>query len=297
MNPPDNLSTQPDDDEPFLYHEDLDCGGLWKADDPFRDVFRDLDSTAPDGTRSARLRSCRSRGRNASRISRLSSTQAKRAGASSVTRDGVTVTFGQADPRHRSRAGGFRGASWQSVTSRSASRCQQGRRLLVRVARRASVRGDYGSPDFWASYDAAVRERHMPEPGKFRALVTLYKASADYQKLAVSTKTIGDLARSHRRLFRPAVDRRFRQSQGPQDHPPVAQQIRRDAAHRRHGHAGFVAGLRLRGRAGHAHGQSVRGNQGAVFRRSRRHHLDRCRYRRIKAAGPPNSATPSILPL
>ena len=49
------------------------------------------------------------------------------------------------------------------------------------------VRGDYGTPDFWASYDAAVRERHIPEPGKFRALVTLYKA-ADYQKLAPATK-------------------------------------------------------------------------------------------------------------
>ena len=50
------------------------------------------------------------------------------------------------------------------------------------------IHGEYGTPDFWASYDAAIRERHVPEPGKFRALVTLYKASADYQKLALSTK-------------------------------------------------------------------------------------------------------------
>jgi integrase len=50
------------------------------------------------------------------------------------------------------------------------------------------VYGEYGTPDFWASYDAAVRERHVPEPGKFRTLVTLYKASGDYQKLAASTK-------------------------------------------------------------------------------------------------------------
>jgi hypothetical protein len=50
------------------------------------------------------------------------------------------------------------------------------------------LRGDYGTADFWASYDAAVRERHIPAPGKFRALVTLYKGSADYQKLAPSTK-------------------------------------------------------------------------------------------------------------
>ena len=51
------------------------------------------------------------------------------------------------------------------------------------------LRGEEGTPDFWASYDAAIRERHIPEPGKFRALVTLYKASADYDKLAVATKT------------------------------------------------------------------------------------------------------------
>jgi integrase len=50
------------------------------------------------------------------------------------------------------------------------------------------VCGEYGTADFWASYDAAIRERHIPEPGRFRALVTLYKASADYQKLAPSTK-------------------------------------------------------------------------------------------------------------
>jgi integrase len=50
------------------------------------------------------------------------------------------------------------------------------------------VQGEYGTPEFWASYDAAIRERHVPEPGKFRALVTLYRASADYAKLAASTK-------------------------------------------------------------------------------------------------------------
>ena len=50
------------------------------------------------------------------------------------------------------------------------------------------VRGEYGTADFWASYDAALRERHIPEPGRFRVLVALYKASGDYQKLAASTK-------------------------------------------------------------------------------------------------------------
>jgi integrase len=50
------------------------------------------------------------------------------------------------------------------------------------------LRGEPGSPDFMASYNEAIRERHIPEPGKFRALVTLYRASPDYQKLAESTK-------------------------------------------------------------------------------------------------------------
>jgi integrase len=48
--------------------------------------------------------------------------------------------------------------------------------------------GEYGSSEFWASYDGAIRERHAPEPGKFRSLVTQYRASPDYQKLAPSTK-------------------------------------------------------------------------------------------------------------
>ena len=36
------------------------------------------------------------------------------------------------------------------------------------------LRGQYGTPEFWASYDEAVRERRIPEPGRFRSLVTLY---------------------------------------------------------------------------------------------------------------------------
>jgi integrase len=50
------------------------------------------------------------------------------------------------------------------------------------------IRGEYGTADFWASYDEAIRDRHIPEPGKFRALVTLYKGSTDYEKLAAATK-------------------------------------------------------------------------------------------------------------
>jgi hypothetical protein len=50
------------------------------------------------------------------------------------------------------------------------------------------IHGEYGTAVFWASYDAAIRERHVPEPGKFRALVTLYRSSTDYEKLAPVTK-------------------------------------------------------------------------------------------------------------
>jgi integrase len=49
------------------------------------------------------------------------------------------------------------------------------------------LRGEEGSPEWWASFDQAIRERQIPEPGKFRALVTLYKAGP-YQKLAPSTQ-------------------------------------------------------------------------------------------------------------
>jgi integrase len=51
-----------------------------------------------------------------------------------------------------------------------------------------AVKGAYGTTEFWASYDAAIREMHIPEPGRFRSLVTLYRSSPDYEKLAAWTK-------------------------------------------------------------------------------------------------------------
>jgi integrase len=51
------------------------------------------------------------------------------------------------------------------------------------------LRGTFGSADFWSSYNEAIAERQIPEPGKFRALVTLYK-TGPYQKLAPSTQRI-----------------------------------------------------------------------------------------------------------
>jgi len=50
------------------------------------------------------------------------------------------------------------------------------------------LRGDLGSQEFIASYNEAVMGRQAPDSGKFRSLVTLYKASPDYKKLADSTK-------------------------------------------------------------------------------------------------------------
>jgi integrase len=49
------------------------------------------------------------------------------------------------------------------------------------------LRGEPGSPEFHASYNEAIESRRTPEPGRFKSLVVLYKASADYKKLAAST--------------------------------------------------------------------------------------------------------------
>jgi hypothetical protein len=50
------------------------------------------------------------------------------------------------------------------------------------------LRGDPGSPDFIASYNAAVEERRAPDTGRFRSLVVSYKASGDFKALAATTK-------------------------------------------------------------------------------------------------------------
>jgi len=50
------------------------------------------------------------------------------------------------------------------------------------------LRGEFGSPEFHASYNEAIAERHAPEPGRFNAVVVRYKASTDYKRLAESTR-------------------------------------------------------------------------------------------------------------
>lgn len=50
------------------------------------------------------------------------------------------------------------------------------------------LRGAPGSAEFIASYNEAIESRRTPDSSRFRALVTQYKASKDYQKLADTTK-------------------------------------------------------------------------------------------------------------
>jgi integrase len=50
------------------------------------------------------------------------------------------------------------------------------------------LHGEPGSPEFLTTYNEAIEKRRIPEPGRFRSLVTLYRASADFKNLAVSTK-------------------------------------------------------------------------------------------------------------
>jgi integrase len=50
------------------------------------------------------------------------------------------------------------------------------------------LRGEPGSPEFISSYNEAIENRRAPDAARFRSLVTLYKASADYKKLADTTK-------------------------------------------------------------------------------------------------------------
>jgi integrase len=50
------------------------------------------------------------------------------------------------------------------------------------------LRGEPGTPEFHASYNEAVESRRTPEPGRFKSLVVLYKASSDYKRLANTTR-------------------------------------------------------------------------------------------------------------
>ena len=50
------------------------------------------------------------------------------------------------------------------------------------------LRGEPGSAEFIASYNEAIESLRTPDPGRFKSLVMLYRASADYKSLASSTQ-------------------------------------------------------------------------------------------------------------
>jgi integrase len=50
------------------------------------------------------------------------------------------------------------------------------------------LRGKPGSAEFVASYNEAIENLRTPDPGRFKSLVALYRASPDYARLADSTR-------------------------------------------------------------------------------------------------------------
>ena len=50
------------------------------------------------------------------------------------------------------------------------------------------LRGEPGSPEFMASYNAAIEERRTPDKNRFKSVVVLYRASDDFKTLADTTK-------------------------------------------------------------------------------------------------------------
>ncbi len=85
--------------------------------------------------------------------------------------------------------------------------------------------GEPGSPEFHKSYNEAIESRRTPDTGRFKSLVTLYKASTDYKKLAeFDARELGTLAGSYRGPFWRASDCAVRPAgKDSADHPPLAQ--------------------------------------------------------------------------
>lgn len=53
-----------------------------------------------------------------------------------------------------------------------------------------AISAKLGTPEFMQAYNAAIEARRIPDNSRFRAVIYLYKASADFQKLAPTTKRI-----------------------------------------------------------------------------------------------------------
>jgi integrase len=92
------------------------------------------------------------------------------------------------------------------------------------------VKGDLGSPEFIAEYNRVVEQHRIPEGGKFRSVITLYRASPAFLNLADTTRKnwarwldriaehFGEL--SIRQFDRPEMKGIIRQWRGKWAHQP-----------------------------------------------------------------------------
>ena len=105
------------------------------------------------------------------------------------------------------------------------------------------LRGEPGSPEFLISYHEAIENHRMPDSSRFRSLVVLYKASADYARLAETTQKhwspwLDRIAEYFGELRIAQFDRPEKNSS---DHPPLAQSMVRQAPHSRLWNAGSIS--------------------------------------------------------
>jgi hypothetical protein len=127
-----------------------------------------------------------------------------------------------------------------------------------------------GTPAFMAAYNEAIEARRTPDTSRFRAVITRYRASPDFQKLAPTTRAYG-LAGSIGSPPTSAISASS-SSTGPEKIRPLIRKWRAGFAHqpRTADYAMQVLSRAvLCGRpAGQIASQSVRGHQDALRQRS-----------------------------
>ena len=150
------------------------------------------------------------------------------------------------------------------------------------------LRGEPGSPEFMASYNAAIEERRTPDKNRFKSVVVLYKASDDFKTLADTTKR--SWATWLDRIATISASSVSRNSIGLKDqagNPALAQPMGRQAADGGLWHAGPLPRPLPRCRpAGQDRKQSMRGHQATLPWRSSRNHLDGRGHRRAQTEAP-----------
>ena len=106
------------------------------------------------------------------------------------------------------------------------------------------LRGEPGSPEFMASYNEAIENRRTPDPGRFKSLVVLYRASPDYTRnLQTHSRELVPLAGPNCRLFWRASCCAIRSArENSTGYSPLAQSMGRQAAHGRLWDASAIAG-------------------------------------------------------